>query len=79
MIGDSSVGGEAMRMAECVEEFGATERLDEECDIEFAFGIIASGGVQAVDGLFNTYDDCGHAAATSERNSENTFESLDIV
>ena len=79
MVCDSPVGGEAVRTAECVEEFGATKRLDKKRDIKFTFRIVATGSVQAVDGLLNTYDDRRHAAATPECNSENGFESLDIV
>lgn len=79
MVCDSSVGGEGMRTAECIEEFGATKRLDEKSDVKFTFRIVATGSVQAVDGLFNAYYNRGHTAATFERNSENAFEPLDIV
>lgn len=66
-------------MAERVEELGATKGLGKKGDIKFTFGIVATGSVQAVDSLLNTYDYRGHAAATFERNSENTFESLNII
>jgi len=79
MVCDGSVSRETMGTAERIEEFGATERLDEKSDIEFMFRIVAMGSVQAVDGLLDTHDDHGHAAATPERNSENGFKSLDII
>lgn len=79
VVCDGSVGREAMGFAECVEKLGATEGLGEEGNIKLAFGIIATCSVQAVDGLFHTYNDCGHAAATLECDSENALEPFDII
>ena len=45
MICDGSVGREAMRTAECVEEFWAAKGLGEESNVKFTFGVVATSCV----------------------------------